>query len=126
MPSAASPPSEARGELTASQRFQQLLGDIAMAMAIATYDPGYRLADRQSDYVHGQLRDDWLALPKDGVLRRRVLALANAGVGSLQQLPAEKLEAAAARYGIPLGAGLAKEMTEHFERRRTAVLTYRR
>ncbi|TCT24253.1 hypothetical protein [Thiobaca trueperi] len=112
--------------LTNNQYFHLLLGDIAMAMAIATYDQDYVVAERLTDYVPGRLRDDWLAQVTAADLRQRVVGLANAAMGSLQRLEQEELSAAATRYGIPIEAALAQEVADHFERRRNAVLRYRR
>ncbi|EXJ15812.1 hypothetical protein [Imhoffiella purpurea] len=111
---------------TANQFFHLLLGDIAMAAAISTYDPGYSVAQRPGNYAPGRLRDDWLAQAGDGALRQRVVGLANAGMGALQRMEQETLTATAARYGIPIDAAVAQEVAEHFERRRNAVLRYRR
>ena len=112
-------------ELTTNQTFHLLLADIAMAMAISTYDRGYAIAEHLTDYTPGRLRDDWLAYAQDPELRRQVTALANAGMGALQRLEDEQLNATAQRYGIPVGPELAQEIVAHFERRRTAVLRYR-
>lgn len=112
-------------EPTTNQTFHLLLADIAMAMAISTYDRAYSIAEHLADYTPGRLRDDWLAQAQDNELRRKVTALANAGMGSLQRLEDAQLNAAAERYGIPVGPELAQEIVAHFERRRTAVLRYR-
>jgi hypothetical protein len=113
-------------ELTTNQHFHLILGDIATAMAISTYDRDAGIAERHADYVPGRLRDDWLAQARDAELRRRVVALANAGMGPLQWLEPDELTATAARYGIPIDAELSHEIVAHFERRRHAVLRYRR
>lgn len=113
-------------EPTTNQYFHLLLGDIAMAMAITTYDRGYAIAERLANYVPGRLRDDWLAQANDAELRRSVVALANAGMGSLQRLEHAALTDTATRYGIPIDAQLAQDISAHFEQRRTAVLRYRR
>lgn len=112
--------------LTDNQHFHLLLGDIAMAMAISTYDQDYLVAERLTAYSPGGLRDDWLAQVERADLRQRVVGLANAAMGSLQRLEQEELSATAARYGVPIDAELAREVSEHFERRRNAVLRYRR
>lgn len=114
-------------EPTTNQYFHLLLGDIAMSMAIKTYDRDYRLpTGSQQDYVPGSLRDAWLLQVQDKELRRRVCALANAGVSSLQGLEPDSLTAKAIDHGIPIGPALAGQIAAHFEHRRTAVLTYRR
>lgn len=111
---------------TTNQYFHLLLGDIAMAAAISTYDPEYALAEPLMDYAPGQVRDVWLAQVADSTLRQRVLGLANASMGSLQRMEREALTATAAHYAIPIDAELAREVADHFERRRNAVLRYRR
>lgn len=111
---------------TTNQYFHLLLGDIAMAAGISTYDPEYSIAEPLTGYVPGQVRDVWLAQVSDDALRQRVLGLANASMGSLQRMEQEPLTATAARYGIPIDAALAGEIAEHFENKRNAVLRYRR
>ena len=76
--------------LTDNQRYHLILADIAMAAAIRTYDPGYVIAFGDGGYGPADVRDRWLAGPPDDGLRRRVTALANAGVASLQGQPAAK------------------------------------
>jgi hypothetical protein len=114
-------------EPTANQYFHMLLGDIAMCMAIKTYDKDYRLQAGPADaYVPGSLRDAWLEQVQDKELRRRVCALANAGVSSLQGLAPEILVTKGVAYGVPIGPALAEQIVDHFEGRRTAVMTFRR
>lgn len=113
-------------ELTTNQRYHLLLGDVAMAMAISTQDAGYRHVDEPSGYAPGHLRDRWLAGTTDDELRRRVCAMANAGMGALQRMQAEDLCTQARRFGVPLDDALASTVAEHFEQRRSAVLRYRR
>jgi len=113
-------------EPTDNQYFHLLLGDIAMSMAIQTYDRSYQIETTGEDYCPGSVRDKWLAQVQDAELKRRVNALANAGVGSLQGLEPEPLMAKASRYGIAIGSVLAEKITAHFENKRMAVLTYRR
>lgn len=112
-------------ELTANQRFHLLLGDIAMAMAIATYDRDYA-AEPCAEYTPGSICDLWLSQVQDEQLKRRVCALANAGLGALQAASACDLLAKAQRYGVPMDEPLARQIAEHFERRKSALLTYRR
>lgn len=112
--------------LTDNQRYHLILADIAMAAAIRAYDPGYALGTGEAGYAPGAVRDGWLAGATNPGLRRRVTALANAGVGSLQELPAEKLAAAAAGTGIPVTPDLAARIADHFATKRDAVLTYDR
>ena len=99
---------------------------IAMAAAIRIYDRDYRIAVEQAAYVPAAIRDAWLERTSDLGLHRRVTALANAGVGSLQGLPAYRLAAAAVAHGVPLPPDLAERMAEHFAGKREAVLTYDR
>ena len=109
-----------------AQHYQLLLADVAMAMAISTCDRDYAVAERLADYVPGRLRDGWLAQIEDARLRLRVVGLANAGMGSLQRLEPRKLCAAAARYGIPIDAALARSIAAHFEAQRNTVRRYNR
>jgi hypothetical protein len=76
------------------------------------------------DYAPGALRDRWLAQNGAGELRKRVMAMANAGVGALQQLAPERLQEMAARFHVPLDAALAATMAEHFVDKREAWLRY--
>jgi hypothetical protein len=52
--------------------------------------------------------------------------MATAAVASLKELSCERLLGAAASAGLPMAPELAAGISEHFEGRRTAVLTYRR
>lgn len=100
-----------------------------MAAAIRTCDPGGGVeaeAHETAAHAPGRLRDAWLERTADPALRRRVTAMANAGLASLQQLPAATLVETAARYGAPLTAELAEELAAHFAAKRNAVLTYNR
>jgi hypothetical protein len=110
-------------EPSTAQRYQLILADIAMAAAIQTLGGAVGEEDR-ADYMPGVLRDRWLARHPDGALRRRVAAMANAGVASLQQLPPERLRDMATRFGVPLDSGLAAAMAEHFDAKREAWLQY--
>ena len=112
-------------ELTTAQRYQFILADIAMAAAIATLDVAVEPHDL-GGAAPGALRDRWLARHPDGALRRRVTAMANAGVGSLQQLSPERLEETAKRFGAPIDAETAAAIAEHFAARREAWLEYNR
>ena len=110
--------------MTNNQRFHLILADVAMAMAISTLDGGKPLCE--GEYVPGAIRDSWLARVTDRLLRQRVTALANAGLGSLQGLGGEDLVEKARRFGIPLSDDLAAEIGAHFAAQRERVLTYRR
>jgi hypothetical protein len=112
--------------LTENQRYHLILADIAMAAAIRTHDQGYVIATGAEDYVPACIRDGWLARNQDPELRKRVTAMASAGVASLQGVTAERLAAAAQTYGVPLTPDLAERMVDHFAARRDAVLTYDR
>ncbi len=111
--------------LSKSQKYQLVLEDVALAAAIVAYDEGAR-APEATPYVPGRVREDWLARTADPELRRRVLALASAAAGSLQWLPGPDLAAAAEKYGLKIPASLAEEIAEHFNARRSAVMTYDR
>jgi len=111
--------------LTKNQQFHLVLADIAMAMAVSTCDPDYPI-DYDPGEPAGSLRDRWLAQVTDRLLRQRVTALASAGLASLQAMDPTVLSEKAARYGITLPEGVAETIAEHFENRRSAVLTYRR
>jgi hypothetical protein len=113
-------------ELTTHQHIHLLLGDIAMSMAIITYDQDYRLQADAATYIPGSIRDGWLEQVNNEPLRRQVCALANAGFASLQTLDGAALTGKAERFGIPITAKLAGEIAEHFVNKREAVLTYNR
>ena len=112
--------------LTDNQRYHLILADIAMAAAIRTHDCGSAVTVGAEDYSPASIRDSWLAGNQDPALRRRVTAMATAGVASLQGVTAERLATAAQTYGVPLAPGLAEQMVEHFAAKRDAVLTYDR
>lgn len=109
-------------ELTENQRFHLLLADIAMAAAIRGCGSSFTVG---ADYAPGTVRDAWLAAATDEGLKRRVMALANAGFASLQGVPSAQIAKAAEAYGIPLDAALAEEIAGHFTAKREAVLRYR-
>ena len=88
-------------ELSTAQRYQLILADIAMAAAIQSSGGALEEAD-WVDYAPGALRDRWLQRNPDGPLSRRVTAMANAGVASLQQSPPERLRTMAERFGVPI------------------------
>ena len=109
-------------ELTNQQFFNLLLADIAMAAAIQTVE-GKFVAP--GNYEPGKIRTDWIAAHGDEVLQRRVFALANAGLGSLQGVDDEQLTRAADKYGVPVDAELAEKISQFFTTKREAVLRYR-
>ena len=110
---------------SAAQRYQLILADIAMAAAIETCGGALEPSDRDV-YAPGALRNRWLDRNKEGALRKRVTAMANAGIGALQQLPFERLQETAARFGVPLDAELAATMADRFVAKREAWLNYNR
>lgn len=110
--------------VTDNQRFHLILADVAMAMAIRTLDGDAPVCE--GEYQPGAVRDGWLALVADPLMRQRVTALANAGLGALQAIEGEDLVEKARRFGVPLSAELAQEICDHFAARRERVLTYRR
>jgi hypothetical protein len=112
--------------LTDNQRYHLILADIAMAAAIRTLDGAHVIAISAEAYVPACLRDAWLAQTTDPGLRKRVSAMASAGVASLQGVTAERLAAAAETYGVPLALELAEHIVEHFNAKRDAILTYDR
>ena len=111
---------------TANQTYHLILADIAMAAAIRIYDRNHHMVVGADTYRPGCIRDAWLEQAGDLHLRQKVTAMAKAGLGSLQTMPAEELVFAAQAYGVPLGGGLAESLMEHFSNKRDAVLTYRR
>lgn len=110
-------------ELTENQRFHLLLADIAMAAAIRGCGSTFTL---DGGYTPGALRDGWLAATTDDGLKKRVMALANAGFASLQGVPPEQIARAAQTHGLPVDAALAEEIAGHFTAKREAVVRYRR
>lgn len=110
--------------VTDNQRFHLILADVAMAMAISTLDGAITVC--QGEYRPGAVRDGWLARVADPLMRQRVTALANAGLGALQAVEGEDLVEKARRFGVPVSAELAQEICDHFTARHERVLTYRR
>lgn len=113
-------------EPTTNQLYHLILADIAMAAAIRVYDSARVEPPDPRTYVPGQVRDSWMARTQPGSTKRNVLAMATAGVASLQECDAEKLAAMADVYGIPLSSDVVTGIAGHFQNRREAVLTYRR
>ncbi|MCW2284534.1 hypothetical protein M2323_002421 [Rhodoblastus acidophilus] len=109
-------------ELTNQQFFNLLLADIAMAGAIQAVQGAFVAPD---DYEPGKIRTEWIATHSDQVLQRRVFALANAGLASLQGVDDEQLVRVADKYGVPIDAGLAEKITQFFADKRQAVIRYR-
>jgi len=110
-------------EMSQNQYFHLLLADIAMAAAITTTGSTYETP--VGAYAPGALRDGWLAAATDEYLKRRVIALANAGVASLQGVDADQLHRAAEKYSIPIDGTLADVIALHFNNKREAIIRYR-
>jgi hypothetical protein len=105
-----------------NELFNLLLADIAMAAAIPAAGSAFVAPEK---YQPGTIRDSWLADNGDDVLRRRVLALANAGMASLQGVDGEQLTRAAGKYGVPIDGALGEKISQFFTDKREAVLRYR-
>lgn len=111
---------------TLNQHYHLILADIAMAAAIKTLDRGYIFYTGSGGYAPGAIRDQWLNDTLDDRLRKRVTAMANAGLASLQSLAPEKLARMAEQYGIPVGGELAGMIAGHFDAKREAWISYNR
>ncbi len=111
-------------EMSENQKFHLLLADIAMAAAIKTSGSSFSPPPAGA-YQPGVIRDEWLAAVTDGELKRKVLALANAGVASLQGVDPDQLARAAEKYGIPIDGILADRIAVHFTDKREAIIRYR-
>ena len=113
--------------LSDTQQYQLILSDIAVMAAIATYDRPFAdsVTAAKTEYIPGAVHEQWLARTEDTGLKRRVLAMATAGLQSLIGMTAPKLAAAALSYGVPLTDEEAELMQQHFTKRREAVLRYR-
>jgi len=110
-------------ELSNQQFFNLLLADIAMAAAVQTVQGNFCAP---AVYEPGKIRTEWIAAHGDDVLQRRVFALANAGLASLQGVDDEQLTRAAEKYGVPIDAELAERISQFFADKRQALLRYRR
>ena len=111
-------------EMSENQRFHLLLADIAMVAAIKTVGSTFS-APAEGAYEPGVIRDVWLAEVSDAELKRKVMALANAGVASLQGVDPDQLTRAAEKYGIPINGALADRIAVHFTDKREAIIRYR-
>jgi hypothetical protein len=109
--------------LEAKARYALILGDIAIAAAIAAHDAGFRF-DTGEVYVPGAIRERWLAGAAGAGIKTRVAGMATAAASSLQSMSGSQLMAAAAKYAIALDAATAQGMADYFEAKRNAVLTY--
>ncbi|MGE4281878.1 MAG: hypothetical protein AB7G62_20020 [Magnetospirillum sp.] len=112
--------------LTMNQQYHLILADIAMAAAIKTYDPEYVFYTGSAGYAPGTIRDQWLADTADQQVVKRVVAMANAGIGSLQAMEPDRLAKLADQYGVPVGQELAGMIAGHFDAKREAWLSYGR
>jgi len=112
-------------ELSKNQIYHLILSDIAMVAAIDANGSQVFSEDRK-DYAPGAIRDRWIERTPDSLWRRRVLAMANAGVASLQQMPADRLITTAERLSVPFNDETAKGIAEYFFMKREALLLYNR
>lgn len=110
-------------ELSENQIFHLLLADIAMAAAIQTM--GAEFSAPEGEYKPGAIRDQYLATAKEDSARKKVLAMANAGVASLQGVDPDQLTRAAEKYGVPIDAALADRIAVHFSDKREGIIRYR-
>lgn len=111
---------------TLNQQYHLILADIAMAAAIRTHDTSYIFYTGTAGYIPGSIRDQWLADTNDPRLVKRVVAMANAGMGALQTMEPERLAQLAEQYGVPIGQELAKMIAGHFDAKRESWLSYTR
>lgn len=110
-------------EISKNQFYHLTLADIAIVAAIDA-NGSQVLPDDRKEYVPGSIRDHWMARTPDSLWRRRILAMSNAGVASLQQTPAEQLSVSAERAGVPLNDETAKRIADFFAMKRDALLLY--
>ena len=112
-------------ELSKNQLYNLILADIAMVAAIDA-NGSQVLADDRKGYAPGSIRDRWMARTPDSLWRRRVFAMSNAGIASLQSMPVDRLIATAERLGVPFDGETAQGLANYFERKRQALLLYNR
>jgi hypothetical protein len=112
-------------EQSKNQIYHLILADIAMVAAIDANGSQVIPADRE-DYAPGSIRDHWMARMPDSLWRRRVFAMSNAGIASLQNLPVDRLIATAERLGVPFTDETAKGIADYFAMKREALLLYNR
>jgi hypothetical protein len=110
-------------ELSKNQIYHLILADIAMVAAVGANGSRVLPEDRE-DYAPGSIRDRWIARTPDSTWKRSILAMANAGVASLQQMSAESLIMTAERMGVEFEDGMGKGIAEFFTNKRDAVLLY--
>lgn len=111
---------------TLNQHYHLILADIAMAAAIKTLDRNYVFYTGRGGYAPGIIRDQWMSDTEDDHLRQRVVAMANAGLASLQAMAPEKLARLAEQYGVAVGGELAGMIAGHFDAKREAWISYTR
>lgn len=105
----------------------RILADIAIAAVSGVpVDGGVAGEPPAEPYAPGAFRARWLAATPDGPERRRIMATADAAASALAKLPADRLIAAAARWGVAVDAATMAAVAEHFAHRRDAWLIYRR
>ena len=113
--------------LSPSQLYHRVLLDIATVAAVNALGTsnGKGASFVENAYEPGDIHDRLLA-ECDSELRRRVSALANSAVGSLALQKADQLAETARKYGIVLPPEEAQKISEHFEAKRNATLSYQR
>jgi hypothetical protein len=112
--------------LSPTQLYHRVLLDIATAAAASALGTSNEEASPVNDtYVPGLLRERLLA-DCDGALRQRISSLANSAVAALAMQAPDKLAESALKYGIALSMEEVVQISEHFEAKRNAVLSYQR
>jgi hypothetical protein len=112
-------------ELSKNQIYHLILADIAMVAAIGSNGSQVLVEDR-ANYAPGSIRDHWMARTPESQMKRSILAMANAAVASLKQMPADRLLATAERMGVPFEDGMGQGIEDFFNMKRDAVLMYNR
>jgi len=116
---------EALDRLSPTQLYHRVLLDIATAAAAGALGTSNGATPGDETYVPGHLRERLLA-ECDGALRQRISSLANSAVAALAMQAPDRLAESARKYGIALSAEEATQVSEHFEAKRNAVLSYQR
>ncbi|ADP69792.1 hypothetical protein Rvan_0510 [Rhodomicrobium vannielii ATCC 17100] len=113
--------------LSPTQLYHRVLLDIATAAAASALGTSTNGAARATEesYVPGRLRESLLAECDEG-MRRRLSSLANSAVAALAMQGPDNLAQSARKHGIDLSAEEALQISEHFEAKRNAVLSYQR
>lgn len=110
-------------DLSKNQVYHLILADIAMVASVGANGGQLLAADREG-YAPGTIRDHWMARTPESIGKRRMMAMVNAGIASLQQMTPERLIATAVRMDVPLDKQTAKTLVECFATRRDALLLY--